>query len=508
MTPAGPLAHDTTARGERASTRTRPAADEALLLKIPTSLRRARLEWQPVLLRRRRISTLSVLLVFLALQFLIPARLVIGGLGAVGRPSVAVGILLAFLWFVSLIRARQLPAGRQPVRWVIGGFVLLQLVGYVVGFDRGLSVIEASGADRWMIFIVAMAGVALATADGIASRAELDRLLLTLVGLAAVMAFIGALQFFQIVDLTQYIRIPGLQHNSELIGIGERGGPGFARVASTANHYIEFGVVLALVLPIALHYALFSPPGLQRLLRWGAVGLLAVGIPFSISRSATLAIAMAMALMATVWPWRQRYNALIVAIGATAVFQVLQPGVLGTIKSLFTNAENDPSIQARIDRTGYVMDLWSLRPWLGRGAGTFIPEQYILLDNQLYGTLLAGGVVGVAGLVAFFLAPYFIGRSTRLRGSDQETRHLAHALAVVMPVGLMVSATFDSLGFATFVGVIFIVIGAIGALWRIDGMSLDRPIAVSAPTDKFVSTPLMAGWHERRQAKATTPTRG
>ena len=65
----------------------------------------------------------------------------------------------------------------------------------------------------------------------------------------------------------------------------------------------------------------------------------------------------------------------------------------------------------------------------------------------------------------------------------------------------MVSATFDSFSFATFVGVIFIVIGAIGALWRIDGMTLARPIAVSAPGDRFVATPLMAGWYERWQAR-------
>jgi hypothetical protein len=472
-----------------------------ILLRWPAVVQRAREDQRPILLRARRLSTLLLLVIFLALQFMIPARLVIGGLGAVGRPSVAVGILLAFLWFVSLVRARQLPQGRQPVRWVIGGFVLLQLFGYATGYDRGLPAVEASSADRWLIFIIAMAGVSLATADGVATRRQLDRLLLTLVGLAAVMSFIGALQFLEIIDLTQYIRIPGLQRNSELIGIGERGGPGFARVASTANHYIEFGVVLALIFPIALHYALFSPTGRQRWLRWGAVGLVAMGIPFAISRSATLAVGLAMILMLTIWPWRQRYNAMVITIAATAAFHVVQRGVLGTIMSLFANAENDPSVQDRIARTDYVMELWALRPWFGRGAGTVIPDQYILLDNQLYMTLLAGGVVGLIGLVVFFLAPYFVGRSIRLRGSDQETRHLGQALAVALPVGLMVSATFDSFSFATFVGVIFIVIGAIGALWRIDGMRLDRPLAVSAPGDKFVATPLMAGWYERWRAQ-------
>jgi hypothetical protein len=479
----------------------RRTAGGPILLNMPPSLRRARAEWLPVLLRKRRLHTVTLLLVFLGLQFLIPARLVIGGLGAVGRPSVAVGILLAFLWFVSLIRNRELPPGRQPIRWVIGGYVAVQLLGYAVAFDRGLPAVEASSADRWMIFTIAMAGVALATCDGLASRAQVDRLLMALVGFTAAMAAIGALQFLEIFDVTQYIRIPGLSQNAELFGVGSRGGPGFPRVASTANHYIEFGVVLALVLPIALHYALFSGPGRQRFVRWTCVVLIAAGIPFAISRSATLAVGMAVILMATVWPWRQRYNALVLAVGATLAFHVVQRGVLGTIMALFENAENDPSVQDRIARTGYVMELWAHRPWLGRGAGTVIPERYILLDNQLYMTLLAGGVAGLVGLILFFLVPYFIGRSIRLRGSDQETRHLGQALAVALPVALMASGTFDSFSFATFVGVVFVVIGAIGALWRVDGMSLERPLARPAPGDRFVAAPLMLDWRPRKSTR-------
>lgn len=488
----------------RSPSRRRRAVHDPVLLRYPRGHASARRDWQPVILRRRRPDTSVLLIVFLAAQFLIPARMVIGGMGAVGRPSVAIGLLMAFLWIMSVFRNGQLPPGTQPVRWVVAIWVAIELVGYAVGYGRGLPAVEASAADRWIIFVLAMAGIALATADGIVTRRQLDLVLKALVGFTATMAAIGALQFLGIVDLVRYIRIPGLSFNSDLIGIGTRGGPEFARVASTANHYIEFGVVLALVLPIALHYALFAAPGAGRRWLWVAVGLIASGIPFSISRSATLAIGMGMILMAVVWPWRQRYNALVIGVVATAAFHVLQRGVLGTIKSLFTNAEDDPSVQDRIARTDYVMDLWSLRPWLGRGAGTVIPEQYILLDNQIYMTLLAGGVLGVTGLVIFFLAPYFIGRSIRLRGADQETRHLAQALAIAMPVGLMVSATFDSFSFATFVGVIVLIMGAIGALWRLDHESPhERVLQVAAPGDKYVATPLMAFWkrseHDQRR---------
>lgn len=137
-------------------------------------------DWKPLLLHRPsrakmrdvvhdprvyRITALGLLILFLALQFLIPARLVISGMGAAGRPSVAVGILLMFLWAVALLRPKGLPARRQPIRWVVGVYVTTQLIGYAVGFGRQPLAIEASSADRWLILTFAMAGVALAVAD-------------------------------------------------------------------------------------------------------------------------------------------------------------------------------------------------------------------------------------------------------------------------------------------------------------------------------------------------------
>src|SRR5699024_6049928 len=137
------------------------------------------------------------------------------------------------LWALSAIRPHELPlVHSQPIRWVIGGYVAVQLFGYAVGLDRGLAAVAASSASRWVVFTVAMAAIALATADGVNTRQQLDRLLLAMIGFAAATSFVGVLQFAEIVDLTDYIQIPGLHENTDLIDPGERG-PGFARIAST-----------------------------------------------------------------------------------------------------------------------------------------------------------------------------------------------------------------------------------------------------------------------------------
>lgn len=451
------------------------------------------------MIRGEWITTQRLVIAFMALQFLIPARLVIGGMGAAGRPSVAVGILLAFLWLLSALRGR-LTIARQPIRWAVGIFCVVQLVGYVVGFDRLPSPGQASAADRWLILVVAFGGVALAVADGMRTRAELDRLLGALVSLTCVMSLVGVLQFFRVVDLTRHISVPGLRLNSALIVVGSRGTEEFARVAGTANHYIEYGVVLAIVLPVALHYALFAPPGLMRWMRWTAVGVIAFGIPLSISRSAVVTVFVTIGLMFVIWPWRQRYNALVITLVATSMFHVLNRGVLGTIKSLFTNASNDPSVLDRIERTATVMRLWHERPLLGWGAGMVTPEEFLLLDNQIYMFLVAGGLLGIIGFVVLLCVPYMIGRSIRLRGRDQQTRHLGHALAVTMPAALVASGTFDSFSFGTFVAVMSILIGAAGALWRLDGTTTSRPLRIADPRDAFVTSPLTADLRRRLRA--------
>lgn len=468
---------------------------QPLLLRVRTPAQDAGAR-EPLLLRSGLISTVNLLALFLALQFLIPARLVIVGMGEAGRPSVAVGVLLAFLWLVSALRG-SLPVRRQPVRWAVGIFLLVQVVGNVVGFDRLATPGQASSADRWLIVTVGFVGVVLAVTDGIRTRVELDRILRLLLLLASAMSLVGVLQFFGLVDLTRYIQLPGLSVNYDLIAIGSRGDVEFARVAGTANHYIEYGVVLALLVPLALHYALFAPPGRARWTSWLVLGIIALGIPLSISRAAIVTLGVIMILMAVVWTWRLRYNVLVLGLVAISVFHVLNRGVLGTIRALFSNAENDPSVTARIERTATVRALWEERPLLGWGAGMVTPSEFLLLDNQIYMLLVAGGVVGVAAFLLLFYVSYLLGRSVRLRGQDEETRHLGHTLAVAMPTAVVVSATFDSFSFATFVATAAILIGAAGALWRLDGTSVSRPLRPAGPDDTIVTDPLMVDLRRR-----------
>lgn len=451
--------------------------------------------FNPYLLRPHRVSAQLLAVLFLALQFLIPARLVIPGMGAVGRPSVVLGVLFAFIWLLCALRPGKLPAGRQPIRWVIGCFMAVQLIGYASGMSRLPVPVEASAGDRYLILVTAMAGVALLVAEGIHSREHLLLVLRWLVGLTAVMAATGILQYLGIVDVTRYIQIPGLSANRGLLGAGVRGTVELTRVAGTANHYIEFGVVLAMVLPIALHFALFARTG-RRFWSWFQVGLIGAAIPMSISRSAILTTAVALAFLAMVWKWRLRYNFVVIGTIALTAMHFLTRGLFGTILALFRHVDNDPSIQNRLSDQEFVFTMWSQRPIFGHGAGMMLPERYLLLDNQFFVTLVGGGVLGVVALTSLFLVPYLMARSIRLRATAEADRHLGQALAAVFPAAFMAAFTFDALSFATYTGLLFFFVGVTGAYWRLQGHRGER-ILVWSPEDRFVAPPLLALDHPR-----------
>lgn len=444
---------------------------------------------RPVLLHAAQAFDL-LMLPLLVLTFLLPARLVFPPLGAAGRPAVLYAAGLGIVWLFFLVRRAGLPPRRQPVRWLMGVFLFAQLATYALGFDRGLPPIEARSADRWLLLCVSVSGLALFVADA-PRRAALDRLLRRVVLGAACMAVVGSLQFLLRLDLTTRIQVPGLAANRDLIGIGERGF-GFARVAGTATHYIEFGVVLGMVLPLAIHYAFFGPTRAARIRRWCLVALIAGAVPFSVSRSGVVAVAVSSVVLSAVWPWRLRLNALVAAGVAVVAYRLIQPGLLGTIKSLFTRADDDPSVQARTEDYAVVADFFQDRMWFGRGAGTFMPERYILLDNQMLNTLVSQGVLGLGALVILFGGAYWTARRTRLRGVDEQTRHLGQALAASIATAFVASFTFDSLSFSTFTCLLFVLIGAAGALLRTDGATEMRPLQRADAEDRHVASPWMA----------------
>jgi len=424
---------------------------------------------------RTRLDGALLLGVVVVLVFLLPARAVVAGLGAAGRPHLIVATGLFLWWLVTRLHPGLRSPSRHPLIPLAFAYVGWLVLAWGVGYDRGLVDAEGSGSDRALIVTFAYLGVTLVASEALHTRAAVDRVLKVVVLGAAFSALMGWAQFWLGRDYTTYLMLPGLRANQPLIGIAERGAGEFARVAGTAGHYIEFGVVTSMLMPIAVHYALYGARR-HRTFRWVLVGLMGAAVPFSISRSAIVAFGLTTVVMLAGWPRRWRWNAIAVLAVSIPVFMVLKPGLLGTIKSLFLNVSNDPSISGRTEDYAAVWGYVSQRPVIGRGPGTFTPELYRLLDNQWLLSLIETGWVGVLLLAALVLVTLRVLLTIRRRAvfiGDAQGANLALSLLAIVVTIAVTSFFFDCFSFTTATTMFWLSIGVTAAL----GMLQRRQLA-------------------------------
>lgn len=415
--------------------------------------------------RRYLLDSTALVNFLIVTLFLIPAELVIPQLTAVGRPALVIGLPLAALWLMSRLHPELVMRGRQPIRWALAFWLLSLLASYAVAQVRGLTVLEANGADRALIYAVIFSGAALACADGIPTKRRLDDVVRVIVWSGAIVAVVGIAQsalHFQVID---YLALPGLELHTDPVGMEDR--RGFNRIASTTAHYIEFSALMALALPFAVHVARFGDSPAQRQLATAAAAVMALSIPLTVSRTGLLGLAVVALAMLPAWPWRIRINLMVAMLSLVALVMLLRPRLLGSLKGLFTDWSKDESIEGRTQDYPLVWEYVRERPWFGRGTGTFIPELYFILDNQWLGSLIQDGIVGVAALLGLSLTAIYLAMRVRKHTTDERDRHLASCLVAVQLLVILSAGTFDTFAFTTFTTSFAICTGLAGALWRL-----------------------------------------
>ncbi len=418
-------------------------------------------------LTRRRLARLdaaALLTVMMCLLTLFPAQLIVPGMTDLGRPGMIVAFLLGAWWFISRLNPHLAMVGPQPLRWAVLIYLLSMLLSYAIGLFRGLTLMEANAADRWMLMTLGFIGVILVAADGIGNWERLKTTLRAFVWCATFMAVIGLLQAFARIDLTHYLMVPGLQSKGWVVGVEVRGDS--VRVASTTFHYIEFSTLMVMALPFAIHFARFSATSRQRQLYVLAALLITGAIPATTSRTGYVGLVIVLLVLMPVWSWRLRYNMLGIAATLIVGLTVAKPGLVRTISTIFVGAGDDTSITARTARYDMVGFYFSQRPWFGRGTGTWVSPQYQYLDNQWLAIALTNGIVGVAVLLLLHVTAITVAIIALRRSSSEQDRHLCAALVSVQFVAIAVAATFDSLNFSTYATTLPLMIGLCGAVWR------------------------------------------
>lgn len=421
---------------------------------------------EPAQLRPERTSldavTLLTLLFFVL--FAIPSRLIFAPLGASGTPAQVLSLGLGTWWAaIKLAGGDRDPRRRDVVRRAMLLFVLAILVSYLVAATRPVTAAELRQADTGLVLALGWLGLLLFTGSGLPSLAALHLTLRRLVIAGGLLASLGLVQFVTKRPLTNYIQIPGLTTNNTLVSVVGRGG--LTRPAGTALHPIEFGAVLTMILPVALHFAMHDRSR-NALRRWFPVAAIAIAVPISISRSAIVSTIVVLLFLLPTWTRGARRITYATLIGLFGLLYVAVPGLLGTLTGLFTGISGDSSAQSRTDSYALATEFITRWPLFGRGFLTFLPS-YRILDNQYLGLAIETGAFGVAALLFLFLCGIFIGRAIRLRSADIPTRSLANALAASVASAAASFALFDAFSFPMAATLLFFMLGCLSALDRL-----------------------------------------
>jgi O-Antigen ligase len=415
-----------------------------------------------------RTRAVLVLQVFALTLFVIPSDTVIKVIGAGGYPAALVGMFaFAALLTVTLLGFHNPLERRHPIRAVLCLLWLSVLASYVLMDRDALTATELAGADRLLMLLAVITGVALVAAEFLASLDDVRRVLRAVCWGGAFCGVVAALQFWVSLDLAAYLRdLPGFSLNVSDVGIGTRGA--LNRVSGTATYPIELGVVAGMLLPLAIYLAIYDTDIRDARRRWAPAGLIALAIPASVSRSAVISVGVALTVLVVLMPSRQRLVAICTLPVSLAAVFMTAPGLIGTLTSLFGAGTNDTSVAYRVSDYPVVERFLEQAPWFGQGGWTYIPDNVIgILDNQYLKTAIELGLVGVAALSLFFLVPMVTALLARRRSNDPDLRLLCAALAGAALAAAASSFTFDSLTYPMFTGLYALVIGLTGVAWRL-----------------------------------------
>ena len=408
-----------------------------------------------------RPDSVTWLTIYLVVLFAIPSRLVVGPLGSAGTPSMLLGLASIGAWLLMRLGAwRQVRTQINPLGIAMLCFLFSVCVSYALAMSRPIISDEVSPADVAILSLLSWSGTLLLARD-IPSRDRLQTLVWRVAIAGGLVGLLGMAQFVTRRVLIDVISIPGLISTRDSFAYFR---DSRIRPSGTAIHPLEYGVILTILLPIALHVA-FHHRTRPLVVRWFPAIALGGVIAISSSRTTYLAALVGIAICMLGWTARQRKIVIGLTVGGLLALVTVIPRLFTSIFNLFTGLSDDPSITSRTDSFTIAWHFLAQHPLFGRGLGTLLPR-YRIFDNQYLLLLVSTGVIGTALFVGFLLTALLPLIRVRRIPQDNDTHDLAVSLIASIVAGALSLAFFDMFSFPMTMGCLFLIIGIGGALSR------------------------------------------
>lgn len=413
----------------------------------------------------------------------VPPYLVLESVGASGSLPQLLALGLFGLWAVSTLLGLHDPVGfRHPGRAAVLLFVIASCVSYAhlfAGLSGASTVMGRAAADRWMLLVLAAAGIAFVTTETVRTLDDAMVLVRWLLAGGAVCCAAALIQFTTHTNPVEWLKVAMVGFTDNNAGTAFQPRSALMRVSGTTMHPIELGVVSAMLLPLGVWRALYDRRG-TAWLRWGTVALLAIANALTVSRSGLIGLAIALVIAVPFLPRIARqWAAVVVPLGVAGLF-IAVPGLISTLFNTSTAGTSDLSVTYRTDDYPLALRMVADRPWFGSGPGTWIPAQAKdIFDNEYLLVAVTMGVIGLIGLLAYLVVPALAALTAARNAQGQELKLLAAAAAAAGLIATVASGTFDSLSFGVFALLCPFFIGLSGTAWLMVKNQLD--LARKAP---------------------------
>lgn len=380
------------------------------------------------------------------------------------HPSEVILVLVILGWLMWMI-TEPAPLPRGIVGFL--GVALLVVVG-TAPFINGLDMTEfqANGAERGLVQAALLAGLFLAAYRIAYDRRRAYLLLAVTVGFSIVQALMAiyesatrtAVSVLGSIWLSIGLQVDPRGLRGEELNLAPRLS-GELRALATAPHPLVLTSLLAMAVGVTVVLYLHADSRRARLILLGAVAILLVGVGATASRTGFVMLAVLGLFIAVVSvPQIPRAMPLVgIVIAGGIGIALTAPNTPRLILDFFTGRRTDNSVDIRLERTASIPELLERRPAIGAGYLTGDPS-VIIFDNGYFTELIELGIIGLALLVAFFLAILVRCYGT-LSIAPEADRPLLLAGVIAAISLLIASATYDTFSFDQFLPTTLLVMG-------------------------------------------------
>lgn len=386
------------------------------------------------------------------LMLALPTYVVLPGpLKSNGSPARMIAVLMFGLAVLGFLCARrQQPAPRlNPGAMVLVIYLFLWLVAYGVGLltYRPETTPERT---RALVALITHVGIGLFVFTTVRTARQRKIVLGCLLAGLAFVCLIGVLQGYFSVDLRHLFMPPGFVLNADDEELADR--LGALRVVGTSQHAIEFSVLAAAAVPLAIYFARHADTRNVRFLSAAACGVALLALPAAISRTGI--VSLAGMLLIYMFAFKVRQIAFAVAAGVLAIVSYIafSPRIAVALWNTITGSAEDESIRGRTEDYAIVSQIFHEHPVFGLGLGgapTFF-------DNQWLQAIVQGGFVGLVAMTIFSVGAIFGMAAALRRATTPREREQAYMLGAVTLGILLSTTTFDLLWYQQATSMLFI----------------------------------------------------